>query len=384
MPATMSAPVQWLRGGREFFPALLDAVEAARRSLDLETYIFADDHIGRQMLHSLIHAARRGVRVRVLADAFGSVTLPADFFEPLTEAGGEVRFFNPLRFGRFGVRDHRKLLLGDGGTAFVGGANVADEYDGDGVTRGWFDLMVRIDDAALTADLTAAFEQLFSAAALERRPRPRLRAFRRIRREPVSLTRILAVKPGRGAGIFQRALQHDLRHARSADFMMPYFLPNRRLRKLLGKIVRRGGRVRLMVPAHCDVAAARAAGLVYFSRLLRAGVEIYEYQPQILHAKLYRVDDKVYAGSSNLDIRSFKLNYELMLRLTDAAAVAGAKEIFAAALEHSRRVEPRTFRHSQNFWQRWKNRWAHFLLARVDPLVALRQIQPSHGPKRRG
>ena len=384
MPATISTPVQWLRGGREFFPAMLDAIAAARRTLDLETYIFAGDHIGRRMLHTLVQAARRGVRVRVLADAFGSVTLSADFFAPLTEAGGEIHFFNPLRFGRFGVRDHRKLLLCDAATAFVGGANLADEYDGDGVTRGWFDLMLRIEDAALTADLTAAFEQHFSTASLERRPRPRLRAFRRVRREPVSLTRILAVKPGRGAGVFQRALQHDLRRAHSADFITPYFLPNRRLRKLLGKIVRRGGRVRLILPAQCDVAAARAAGLVYYSRLLRGGVEIYEYQPQILHAKLYLVDDKVYAGSSNLDIRSFKLNHELMLRLTDAAAVAGAREIFAAALEHSRRVEPRAFRRSQTFWQRWKNRWAHFLLTRIDPLVALRQIKPSHGPGRNG
>ncbi len=374
MPATMSTPVQWLRGGREFFPAMLAAVANARRTLDLETYIFADDHIGRQMLHALVRAAERGVRVRVLVDAFGSMTLSADFFEPLTDAGGEVRFFNPLRFWRFGVRDHRKLLLCDDTTVFVGGANLSDDYDGDGVERGWLDVMLQIADTTLTTDLTAAFEKLFSAAALEHLPPPRLRAFRRVRREPVSATRILSVKPGRGAGVFQRALQHDLVQAKSADFMVPYFLPNRRLRKLLRKIVRRGGRVRLILPAQCDVPVARAAGLVYYARLLRGGVEIYEYQPQILHAKLYLVDEKVYTGSSNLDIRSFKLNYELMLRLTDGATVAGAKEIFAAALEKSRRIELPAFRRSQNFWQRWKNRWAHFLLARVDPLIALRQI----------
>jgi cardiolipin synthase len=113
---------------------------------------------------------------------------------------------------------------------------------------------------------------------------------------------------------------------------------------------------------------------VYYERLLRGGVEIYEYQPQILHAKLCLVDEKVYAGSSNLDLRSFKLNYEIMLRLTDGATVAGAKEIFAAALTHSRQIELKEFRRSQNFWERFKNRWAHFLLARIDPLVALRQI----------
>jgi len=134
--------------------------------------------------------------------------------------------------------------------------------------------------------------------------------------------------------------------------------------------------VRLILPALCDVPIARAAGLVYYSRLLRGGVEIYEYQPQILHAKLFIVDEKVFAGSSNLDVRSFKLNYELMLRFTDEATVDGAKEIFSEALNNSRRIEPKEFRRSQNFWQRWKNRWAHFLLARIDPLVALRQINP--------
>jgi cardiolipin synthase len=91
------------------------------------------------------------------------------------------------------------------------------------------------------------------------------------------------------------------------------------------------------------------------------------------------VDGKVFAGSSNLDIRSLKLNYELMLRFTDTATVDSAKAIFSDALAHSRRIELKAFRRSQNFWQRWKNRWAHFLLARIDPLVALRHI-PSRKP----
>ena len=134
--------------------------------------------------------------------------------------------------------------------------------------------------------------------------------------------------------------------------------------------------MRLILPAHCDVPIARAAAMIYYARLLRRGVEIYEYQPQVLHAKLCRVDEKVFVGSSNLDVRSFKLNYELMLRFTDHASVAGAKAIFDAALKNCRRIDLDEFRRSQNFWQRWKNRWAHFLIARIDPLVALSQINP--------
>ena len=352
---------------------MLAAVGAARRSIELEIYIYANDEIGRQFLDALTQAAKRGVQVRVLADAYGSFMLSRSFFEPLIQAGGEIRFFNPLRFSRFGVRNHRKLLICDRQTSFLGGANICDCHSGDGIAQGWFDLMAKMEDAKLAALLAGEFEQTFANAAFAHGRFRRLRAFRRFRRR-TDEKQIFAVRPGRGASSFQRALHQQLADARSADFIVPYFLPSRKLRKLLRQIVKRGGRVRLILPAKCDVPLARAAGLIYYTRLLRGGVEIYEYQPQILHAKLYFVDEHVFAGSSNLDRRSFKLNYELMLRFTDAATVAEAKEIFSAALINSRRIEPGEFRQSQNFWQRWKNYWAHFLIARVDPLVALRQI----------
>jgi len=354
---------------------MLAAISAARRSIELEIYIYAADEIGRQFLDALTQAAKRGVQVRVLADAYGSFMLSRSFFDPLISAGGEIRFFNPLRFSRFGVRYHRKLLICDRQTTFLGGANICDCHQGDGITQGWFDLMVKMEYAKLAALLADEFEQTFANAAFAQGRFRRLRAFRRFRRRTEE-TQIFAVHPGRGAGSFQRALHQGLARAHSADFIVPYFLPSRKLRKLLRQIVKRGGRVRLILPAQCDVPLARAAGLIYYARLLRAGVEIYEYQPQILHAKLYRVDENIFAGSSNLDVRSFKLNYELMLRFTEAAVVAGAKEVFSEALKHSRRIELKAFRRSQNFLARWKNYWAHFLVARIDPLVALRQIEP--------
>lgn len=356
---------------------MLAAIAAARASVELETYIFANDAIGRQFLAALTHAAQSGVRVRVLADAYGSFSLSANFFAALTQAGGEVRFFNPLRFSRFGVRDHRKLLVCDGQLTFIGGANLTTEYDGDGVTHGWLDVVLKTEDAKLAARLAAEFDRIFANADFALHPLPRLRAFRQLRQRQDNEPKIFLIKPGRGTDAFQRALHRDLAHAGCVDFMVPYFLPSRRLRKLIGQIARRGGRVRLILPAHCDVPIARAAAMIYYARLLRSGVQIYEYQPQILHAKLGIVDEKVFVGSSNLDVRSFKLNYELMLRVTDRTTVDGAKAIFAAALKNSRRLELAAFRQSQTFWQRIKNYWAHFLLARIDPLVALSQINPN-------
>lgn len=365
--------IQWLVGGGKFYPALLSAIAGARVTVDLEIYIYLGDEIGKTFRTALIEAARRGVKVRVLLDAFGSLTLPGNFFTPLLQAGGEVRVFNPLRFSRFGVRNHRKLLVCDEQIAFIGGANICDCHSGDGVTQGWFDLMTKIENAELAARLADEFEQTFCSADFEQGRLRRLRAFRRFRLKSND-AQIFAIRPGRGASSFQRALHQELTQASRVDIIVPYFLPSRRFRKMLRRTVQRGGRVRVILPARSDVPVARAAGLIYYARLLRAGVEIYEYQPQILHAKLCIVDEKVFAGSSNLDVRSLNMNYELMLQFTDTATVAAAKEIFNTALQRSRRIELEAFLRSQNFWQRWKNYWAHFLVARIDPLIALRHI----------
>src|SRR5512133_735970 len=123
----------WLCTGHEMFPAMLAAIGAAKRSVLLETYIFSPGALGEQFRTALIAARKRGLEVRVLLDAFGSYTLPADYWSALRAAGGQVRLFNPLSLNHLGLRDHRKLLVCDNTMAFVGGFNIAAEYDGDGV-----------------------------------------------------------------------------------------------------------------------------------------------------------------------------------------------------------------------------------------------------------
>jgi cardiolipin synthase len=147
----------------------------------------------------------------------------------------------------------------------------------------------------------------------------------------------------------------------------------------LVRVARRGGRVQLILAGKSDVLVSQLAGRSLYRRLMKAGVEIYEYQPQILHAKLILSDGAVYAGSSNLDIRSLNLNYELTLRLENEAAVVEAREVFERLLKHSQRIELHQWRKSQTFWQRWENHWAYFLLTRIDPLVALRQFRSMKG-----
>ena len=159
MTAAPPPAPQWLCAGREIFPALLAALAAARTSIRLETYTYSNGRLGREIRAHLVAAAQRGVKVQVLVDAVGSWFLPDRFFDSLVEAGGEVCRFNPLHLWRFGVRDHRKLVICDNAVIFVGGFNVADEYDGDGLTCGWYDLGLRLEDPRLAGELAASITE---------------------------------------------------------------------------------------------------------------------------------------------------------------------------------------------------------------------------------
>jgi len=276
------------------------------------------------------------------------------------------------------VRDHRKLLICDDRTLLVGGFNIADEYDGDGVTTGWRDVGGCWENPDLAKVLGRSFDEMFELADFKRKPLRRLRGFKLRRRKPLADGELdgemLLSHPGRGASPIQRALREDLYEARDVSVLVAYFLPPHRLRRQLIRVARRGGRVRLILPGRSDVLVSRLAAQDLYRRLMRVGVEIYEYQPQVLHAKLMVIDGVVYMGSSNLDVRSLKLNYELLLRIKEPSVVAGAREIFEDALRHSCRIDRKEWR-KRSWAQRWESSWAHFLLARLDPFIALKQFK---------
>lgn len=353
---------------------MLRSIGAAQKSIQFEVYCYSNGKLGRQFLDALVAAAQRGVKVQVLVDAVGSWTLPGDFFHPLTMAGGQARRFNPLHYSRFGVRNHRKLLICDRFTIFIGGFNLSDEYDGDGVSMGWCDLGARMNDTDLARDLGRSFSTLFHFADFRHKQLRRLRLFKR-KRTIGTVGNVLVTHPGRGASPFQVALYRDLETARDVRIISAYFLPTRRLRRKLVRVVRRGGRVQLILAGKSDVRISQLAARSLYHRLLKAGVEIYEYQPQILHAKMIQCDATTYLGSSNLDVRSLSLNYELMLRLHDQTVAQEAREIFASRLKHCKKVDHHTWRGIRFFWQRWRFHWAHFLLSRIDPFVALWQFK---------
>jgi cardiolipin synthase len=374
MSSSEAIGFRWLRTGDDALAAMLAAISAARSSLKLEMYIFSSGPLGQNFRDELVRAARRGVRVQTLIDGVGSITLSDSFWEPLRKAGGDMRWFNPIALKRFNIRNHRKLFVCDEHSAIIGGFNIAPEWQGDGVTRGWRDLGLQIT-GPLAQELSASFDDMFVRADFKHK------RFIRLRRRPARhhsadpAGELLFSGPGRGRSPIKLALRRALIHARTVQIIAAYFLPPVRLRRVLMHVAQRGGRVQLILPGKSDVPLMQLAAHSLFQRLLRAGVEIYEYEPQILHTKLILVDAVAYAGSSNLDTRSLNINYELLVRLTGEQTVAEARDIFADHLARSRQVHPMLWRKSRTLWNKFKERWAYFFFARLDPYVARWQLK---------
>jgi cardiolipin synthase len=353
---------------------MLLAIDSATHSVCLEMYIYAASAIGDRFRAALTRAQQRGVRVRVLLDAFGSLTLPTSYWTQLADAGGEFRWFNPLSLRRLGYRDHRKLLVCDDRVAFLGGFNIAPEYEGDGVSAGWRDLGLQVG-SPLAAALAQSFDVQFARADFQHARFARLRQLAPHARVTTEDGELFLSGPGRGPSLLRAAIVLDLCSAREVRVMSAYFLPTVRIRRELTRVARRGGRVQLILAACSDVPLSQLASQSLYAGLMRAGVEIYEYQPQVLHAKLLLIDRLAYVGSANLDARSLHINYELLVRVREPELIQEAHSSFDEDLRRSQRVDPTTWRRSRSVWRRLKERWAHFLLARVDTYMARRQLQ---------
>jgi cardiolipin synthase len=369
----------WLCTGDEIFPAMLAAIDEAKTEVCLETYTFSVGSPGERFREALIRARQRGLRVRVLIDALGSYSLPADFFQPLQVAGAEIRrfnpfkvtIFNPVALNRLSIRNHRKLLVCDDRVAFVGGFNIAPEYEGDGVKCGWCDVGLKIT-GPLAAQLASSFDEMFARAAFRHKRFMRFRRFDAKKSVTWPTEQILFGGPGRGQSPFKRALAADLKRAKDVKIIVAYFLPTWSLRRELTGVIRRGGRVQLILAGKSDVLLSQLAARSLYRRLLKFGVEIYEYEPQILHAKMLIVDDAVYVGSSNLDSRSLQINYELMIRFQHKEIAKQAREVFAGSLQHCKKIELEQWRKSRTLWEKIKQRFAYWVLVRIDPYFARR------------
>ncbi|MGC8743022.1 MAG: phospholipase D-like domain-containing protein [Verrucomicrobiia bacterium] len=374
MGTLIDSGFKWLKTGSEAFGAMLAAIDNANHSVRLETYIYKDSGIGERFRQSLTNAAKRGVKVSVLIDGFGSYELPERFWDSLKNAGGKVRVFNPLSFSRFVFRDHRKVLVCDEKVAFLGGFNIAPEYDGDGVQKGWCDHGIEIR-GSLAAELARGFDDMFNRADIEHPAFAQFRVTKSRRSVTMMHSTLILTGPGRGGNMLKKWLINDLKNANNVWIETAYFLPTWRIRRELGKIIMRGGSVKLILAGKSDVQLAKLAAQNLYWRLMRRGIEIYEYQPQILHAKLMVVDNIVYIGSANLDTRSLHIDYEVVLRVQDKFVASEARDILKQDLTHSIRVDQHTWIKSRGLFQKLKEKFAYLILGRFDPLLARYQIR---------
>jgi cardiolipin synthase len=364
-----------LKNGIEAFPAMLEAVDRALSSIALEMYIVADDETGREFRGHLIDAAGRGVKVMVLIDAWGSLNLPKNFWDELCNAGGTVRRFHPILKGLIPFRNHRKLLLVDDRLAYVGGINIADEYyrgaHGEPV---WRDNALEVSGTEV-AQLRRSFSRMWS-----RTESPLRRFLSRLRRDRGALVlggervRFLESGPENPLKPVRRAYRQVIRNAeKNIDIAMGYFYPHGRLLRALKRAVKRGVRVRLLFSQKTDVPVARWAARGLYGRLLRSGVEVWEYLPAMMHAKLAIADDTVIVGSANLDIRSGSINYELVATVADRAVAMRARADFEDDLKSSRPIGLEEWS-KRPMIQKLKERFSSCLLARVDIFLARREM----------
>jgi cardiolipin synthase len=335
VPVRAGGTATLLNNGDQFFPALLEALSGAQKSINFSVYIWEDGRASDMILPVLIERAKAGVQVRVLLDAMGSTSSPEDDFERLKEAGGKVETFREARFGkltRFHKRNHRRAIVVDGTTAFTGGMAVGDKWLGNAQDpEHWRDSMVKVT-GPLASTVQSAFADNWAHVAGEMLVGP---AFFPEHAppgagEPIALHTGVASSPSAENHPIRLIYIQAFSAARHRLFIAnSYFVPDETIRKAVIERARQGVDVRILLPGeNTDAKPIRQTGHRYFEELLEAGVKIYEYQPTMMHAKTVVVDGALsVVGSSNMDVRSKELNQENVLAVVDKG--------FAAQLERT-------------------------------------------------
>jgi cardiolipin synthase len=365
-----------LTSGPERLDTLIALIDAAQSTLRIIYYIYVDDRAGAAVRAALTRAAARGVRVSLIVDGLGSEHAEAHhFFEPMKDAGIDVCRFVPRWGRRYLLRNHQKLALADGESAdtaraIIGGFNVEDAYFGTPAEQAWRDLGLCIDGPAAHR-ITGYFDALSDWA---KHPRPPLRALRKALREfsePDGPVRWVFGGPTRHLSPWARTVKRDMERARRIDLIAAYFAPSPGMLKRLDRVGMRG-QVRIVLASKNDHSAAIWASRFTYAGLLRKRVEIYEYQPTKLHTKLFVIDDAVYVGSSNYDVRSLFLNLEMMLRIEDAAFAAHARAYVDGEIAESEAITPTLYKSRTSPWTRVKQAAAFFVMTVLDYNVTKR------------
>lgn len=332
--------------GPKFFHALYSAIRGAEHFVLIEYFLIRNDRTGAALAAELADAVRRGVRVLLIYDFIGSIETPASFFKNMEQQGIEVISFNVpsfrRNFHRFDRRNHRKLAVIDGALAFLGGFNIGDEYSG------LAEKPHRFHDAGISISGSVVHElvRIFSETwFMERGEIPRIPLLNKEKNASSPACGqgnivIVSGGPHHRRSYIRNALLLDIASASDEILIAtPYFIPGLRVMRSLLRAARRRVRVRLLLPARCDMPLVRLLGHSYYSTLLRAGIEIFEIEHEILHAKVMLFDgERTVIGSANLDQRSFHRNFELSLIIEDNMFGEQIQMMFLEDFKNSKQI----------------------------------------------
>ncbi len=353
-----------LHNGDAIFPAMLEAIAAARHSVTFETFIYWSGEVGRTFADALAERAATGVPVHVTVDWVGSLKMDDELFDRMERSGVHIRRYRPLHWynlGRMNNRSHRKLLVIDGRVGFTGGVGIADNWAGNAQSpEHWRDTHYRIE-GPVVAQMQAAYTdnwikmtgEVLSGTAYFPPLEP-------IGESPAQM--FLASPAGGGESMHLMYLMTVAAAEHSIDLAASYFVPDDLLVGALVAACDRGVKVRILVPGpHIDSQSVRVASKRVWGPMLEAGAEVYIYLPTMLHTKLLVVDGlMVSVGSTNADLRSFRLNDEASLNIYDRDFAHAMTEVFEADLVT-------TEQYTLQQWQQrpWRERLAELVLVPI-------------------
>ena len=345
IPFTENNHVRLLQSGKEIFQTIFDSVTNARHIICIEFYIFKNDDTGKKLSALLKEKARQGVSIYLLYDHFGSFLTSRSFWSDLKKEGIKVRVSHPFKWSAlrgYIYRNHKKLLVIDGNKAFIGGFNIADEYHGYFKKRKktWRDTGIYLE-GQIASTLLSIFSKSWRTWKGELFNLPMRHQFINY-----GVPVIPVFMNSRRAGSkTRRLLLYSIKNAKESIFLTTaYFIPSRKILRALENAARKGVNIKLLLPGKSDVTAAFYAGRSYYNRLLKTGVEIYNYQGAVLHAKT-AVFDGCWSiiGSTNLDFQSLRRNEESNVGIFDGNFGRQMIEAFESDLHNSIKIDANTW-----------------------------------------
>ena len=349
---SFATSVQLLWKERDSFQTIFDTINRAEKLICLQFYIFKNDGTGIGLSELLRQKSRKGVKVYVLYDHFGSFGTPRSFWKEMRLEGIKIRASHPFKWTapfHYAHRDHRNLIVVESNRAFTGGLNIANEYSGFHLrrrSRGWRDTGILVE-GPIVNELFGTFKKSWATWGGEKifSRRNSEEAHGKIPEDGIPALPIF-VYSRKGRKRMRNLLRYSIDHARTRVVLTTaYFIPSHRLMEKLEAAVRRGVKVRLLVPGKSDIPAASYAGRAFFSRLLKSGIEIYTYLGEMLHAKAYLFDECwSIVGSTNLDYQSFVYNDEGNVGILDLPFGREMSRIFEEDLKSSVKIDEETWR----------------------------------------